>query len=261
MDTGAACWGLITNTIPAEQVLLLLVAGHLIGDFLLQSRAMAEGKRQRPGTLALHALFVAGAHAIALLPFAGIAVLGAAIAIGAVHGLVDLVTSRWPGSRPNALLLFLADQAVHLATLGGAAAFLLDAAGPLPQHVHPAWMPYWLTLFAYVAVFAFTWAGGSGIVVSALATLGPGPVSRSVEGGIPGSGRAIGGLERTLTLILILLGQWAAIVLLITAKSFARFEELKERRFAEYYLIGTLTSLLVAILTGILLRLVLCGSV
>lgn len=71
----------------------------------------------------------------------------------------------------------------------------------------------------------------------------------------------IGGLERTLTLILILLGQWAAIVLLITAKSFARFEELKERRFAEYYLIGTLTSLLVAILTGIVLRHVLCGGI
>lgn len=45
----------------------------------------------------------------------------------------------------------------------------------------------------------------------------------------------------------------AALGLLIAAKSIARFEELKERRFAEYYLVGTLTSLLVAIVVGLLL--------
>lgn len=261
MDIGGACWGLVTITFPAEQVLVLLVAGHLIGDFLLQSRAMAEGKREKIGALGIHAILVALAHLVALLPFAGLPVLVAAVAIGAVHGLVDLVKSRWRRSRPNPLILFIADQAIHLATLAGAAIFLLGSPGPLPQHVDPAWMPYWLTLFVYVGVFAFTWSGGSGIVVATLSALGPTPASQGAEGGIVGSGRVIGGLERTLTLILILLGQWAAIVFLITAKSFARFEELKERRFAEYYLIGTLTSLLVAILTGILLRLVLCGRV
>lgn len=258
MEFGTACWGLITITLPAEQVLLLLIAGHLIGDFLLQSRAMAEGKR-RIGPLALHVIGITFAQAAALGPFAGRAMLVAVVAIGAAHGLVDFVTARWRRPRPRPLGLFLLDQAIHLAILAAAALFLLD--GALPQHIHPAWMPYWLTFYVYVAVFAFTWSGGSAIVVAALATLGPAPVTQSVEGGIAGSGRVIGGLERTLTLIMILLGQWAAIVLLITAKSFARFEELKERRFAEYYLIGTLTSLLVAIVTGIVLRLILCGGV
>lgn len=58
-------------------------------------------------------------------------------------------------------------------------------------------------------------------------------------------------------LVLILMGQWAAMVLLVAAKSIARFEELKERRFAEYYLVGTLASLLVAILVGLVLTVVL----
>lgn len=261
MDVGGACWGLVTITFPAEQVLVLLVAGHLIGDFLLQSRAMAEGKQEKTGALALHAVLIGVAQLVALLPFAGVPVLIAAVAVGAAHGLVDLVKSRWRRPRPNALVLFIADQAVHLATLAGAAIYLLVFSGSLPQHIDAAWMPYWLTMVVYVGVFAFTWSGGSCIVVATLSALGPSPALQGAEGGIAGSGRVIGGLERTLTLILILLGQWAAIVLLITAKSFARFEELKERRFAEYYLIGTLTSLLVAILTGIVLRLVLCGRV
>lgn len=71
--------------------------------------------------------------------------------------------------------------------------------------------------------------------------------------GAGGSGRMIGILERSLSLILILVGQWAAIVILVAAKSIARFDELKDRRFSEYYLIGTLSSLLVAVLTGLVL--------
>lgn len=53
--------------------------------------------------------------------------------------------------------------------------------------------------------------------------------------------------------MLILLGQWGALMLLVAAKSIARFDELKERAFAEYYLVGTLASLLVAVGTGLAL--------
>ena len=57
-------------------------------------------------------------------------------------------------------------------------------------------------------------------------------------------------LERTLVLVLVLYDHWAAIVLLFAAKSIARFEELKVRKFAEYYLVGTLMSLVTALAVG-----------
>jgi hypothetical protein len=38
------------------------------------------------------------------------------------------------------------------------------------------------------------------------------------------------------------------------AESIARFRELESKHFADYYLVGTLTSLLVAIASGILVR-------
>jgi len=72
------------------------------------------------------------------------------------------------------------------------------------------------------------------------------------EGGLKRAGAIIGVLERMLVLTLVLLGQYAAIALIFAAKSIARFEELKDREFAEYYLIGTLSSILFAMLVGIL---------
>ena len=70
--------------------------------------------------------------------------------------------------------------------------------------------------------------------------------------GVKGAGALIGFLERALVLTFVLLNQYTAIGLVLTAKSIARFEELKKRHFAEYYLIGTLASVLFAVLVGIL---------
>lgn len=52
-------------------------------------------------------------------------------------------------------------------------------------------------------------------------------------------------------------GQWGAVGLGLTAKSIARFKKMDEQAFAEVYLVGTMTSVLVAMLSGALLRLVL----
>jgi hypothetical protein len=67
-------------------------------------------------------------------------------------------------------------------------------------------------------------------------------------------GRKIGILERYLILTLILINQWEAIGLILAAKSLARFKELEDRRFSEYYLIGTLLSVLLALATGLLIQ-------
>lgn len=75
-----------------------------------------------------------------------------------------------------------------------------------------------------------------------------------VRGGVPGAGALIGALERAMTITFVLLGQYTALGLILTAKSITRFEKLKDRRFAEYYLVGTLASMLWAILIGLATR-------
>jgi hypothetical protein len=64
-------------------------------------------------------------------------------------------------------------------------------------------------------------------------------------------GRTIGSLERAIALTLVLLGQFGALALIVAAKSVARFKALEDREFAEYFLIGTLASLLLALAGGL----------
>lgn len=67
------------------------------------------------------------------------------------------------------------------------------------------------------------------------------------------AGKSIGILERILIFIFVILQQYAAIALVFTAKSITRYDKItKDPQFAEYYLTGTLLSLLIAVLSGLL---------
>lgn len=67
-------------------------------------------------------------------------------------------------------------------------------------------------------------------------------------------GATIGVLERLLIVTLLLVGADAAIGFVIAAKTIARFRLLDDRDFAEYYLLGTLASVSVAIVTALVAR-------
>ncbi len=71
------------------------------------------------------------------------------------------------------------------------------------------------------------------------------------------AGRYIGFLERAVILTLALAGGFTSIGFVLTAKSIAQYKELENRDFAEYYLVGTLLSTLLAILGGLFLKSVL----
>ncbi|HEY7133346.1 MAG TPA: DUF3307 domain-containing protein [Candidatus Limnocylindrales bacterium] len=64
-------------------------------------------------------------------------------------------------------------------------------------------------------------------------------------------GATIGILERILIVVFVLTGSQAAIGFVVAAKTLARFRLLDDRDFAEYYLLGTLASVSVAIITGL----------
>ena len=59
-------------------------------------------------------------------------------------------------------------------------------------------------------------------------------------------GRIIGVLERVTLFVLISLNQFAAIGFVVAAKALARFQSMDDRDFAEYFLIGTFSSLVTA---------------
>ncbi len=67
-------------------------------------------------------------------------------------------------------------------------------------------------------------------------------------------GKLIGYIERLLVIILTFYSAYPAIAFIVTAKSIARFKQMDDRNWAEYFLLGTLTSMLLGISLGLLLR-------
>jgi hypothetical protein len=168
-----------------------------------------------------------------------------------------------PGDRawtPVPAVLFLADQVAHFVVLIVAASALL-----LGQPTVSAWsdmvnaigtnlLPV-ADLGAALAVIVVVLdllilnvRGGFFLVGILLAPRG------YASGSAPGPervGATIGVLERLIVCVLVLAGQAAAIGFVIAAKTLARFRQLDDRHFAEYYLVGTLASVTLALASSI----------
>lgn len=69
-------------------------------------------------------------------------------------------------------------------------------------------------------------------------------------------GLKIGLIERLLVIIFVAANQYGALGLILAGKSLARYEDLKDKAFAEYYLFGTLLSFLFGVVGGMLVRII-----
>ena len=119
---------------------------------------------------------------------------------------------------------------------------------------------FWGRVILLAAAYWYACAGGAALVRRVLDLV---PVSEAPKGGkdaitVPAvelsRGLVIGVLERALALTLVLTSQFSALGLILAAKAIVRYQALDDRDFAEYVLIGTLTSLLFALLVGLAVR-------
>lgn len=213
----------------------------MLGDFVLQTRRMAHNKH-RSGWLVGHTAALTGSQVLCLLPFWSLPALAVGLVVGLSHGCIDGLKARLLLGKPERVWPFVADQSLHL--------LVLLAAALLPGVWGPARLPHAFEAGILVAVYAFNVNGASAIVRQVLRRFSP-PESEDEQ---PGAGRVIGILERLLAVTLVLTNQWGALGLVLAAKSIARFKDLEERLSAEYYLVGTLASLLVAVFSGLLVQ-------
>ena len=79
----------------------------------------------------------------------------------------------------------------------------------------------------------------------------PPPRSRPSVASPARVGATIGVLERLLIVAFVLTNATAAVGFVVAAKTIARFKQLEDRQFAEYYLLGTLASVAVALATSL----------
>jgi len=236
--------------------LYLLLLAHAIADFVFQKDTTVQRKNGGQFRSHLHHAFVVFVLSyLFLIPFEGLDPLYLAGLVFLIHlfldylkYFVDLILRKdKEGFRP---ITFLFDQVLHIISL-----IVLNEMFALTTR------PFFDNLFrelgslehylATAVVYTFVVFGGAFFVRVLLDSL---PSTEKQEMENSNKGRLIGILERATVLTLWLTASPTSIALVLTAKSIARFKEFENRDFAEYYLIGTLASVLFAITGGIILN-------
>lgn len=243
-------------------VLWVFVASHGLGDFLVQGGSVVQGRlRRQLSAYGMHGLGHLLPGALFTVPAWSYPLAAAWLAIVAAHLLVDLGKDRLQArlERPaQRAWLFVVDQAVHLWVIWlgvrlvpagalrgwapGSAVFglLFGADGELYLGATGFWRG--------ASIYLLVVLGGAVLIRQLLEACRVLPEAERGEGvGGPRTGAYIGMLERALVLSFLLLGAYGAVGLVVAAKSLVRFGALQQRSFAEYYLVGTLLSLLVAL--------------
>ncbi len=230
---------------------LQLLLAHFVGDFVLQPAKWVEDKLQKKAR-SKYLYFHIGVHLLLLLLLLQFQHLGAIALIVVLHYLIDLGKLTFTNSK-NYRWLFVVDQVLHLLVL----ATILYWIEPYQIPFSDLLQKKNLLLITFLVFVTYV----SGIIMRMLLAPYIDEVAKDDEPGEGGSlknaGTYIGMLERLFVFGFILMQQWAAIGLLIAAKSVFRFGDLnkgKNRKLTEYVLIGTLLSFGLAILSGMFYR-------
>ncbi len=253
------------------RALLAVYLAHLLTDFVFQTRRLIEQKRRGDSAAyLLHGLM----HYLSAVIITGFVLRGSILsrrthlvsaALTFVLLLIDLAKVQLAKKYPvcDGSWAYISDQLLHFLTVS-LAAWLLSPAVPLSelsaliQNSRAIPNKFLAVPVIYVGV---VFGGGYLILVRFLAA---GVKSHSLERTseqLQNAGLYIGWLERFLVVTALLLQSPATVGLILTAKSIARYPEFKSERFAEYFLIGTLLSISMALLGGALLAKLIFGQV
>ena len=252
---------------PLQITLMALLLAHLLGDFPLQWPWIAKNKCRHAWPLACHGLIhfvLAWACVLVFADHSFFSFRNQLIVIGYVicHLAIDKLKCTlvaYPRVR-NHWLGFLADQLLHALTAAGGALLLcrtglavLSGAVRISAAVKDHVLE---TAIVYLAVIF-----GGGYLIRSVTSRLSDDIASEPAGQMANAGMYVGWIERFLVITAIVMQSPTLIGLILTGKSIARFPEFEEPRFAEYFLIGTLLSLSLSVLGGLLLHQFFYGTI
>lgn len=229
------------------QIFTSLLSAHILGDFYFQNDAQClekKQKKQKSLFLYVHSIML-GLLSWVSLPFIGF--WWCALIIAFSHFAIDLLKSFMPDN----LKTFVTDQMAHLAIL--CAISLYISKNELNYISLFSFMPdIWGCGFTDFAVALLLCLKPSNILIKKVLERYSIGNSKSCEE-IKDAGALIGNLERVLTFILVVFGQFEAVGFVVAAKSILRFKETDTAK-TEYVLAGTFLSFGIAVILGICVR-------
>ncbi len=223
------------------ELFVCLFLAHLMADFVLQNNRICKDKverKWRSPNLYVHVIVV---FALSWLASFDVSFWWCATIIGVSHFFIDL----WKSFRQEKVEWFVLDQVSHIAVLA-IIAWL--------WYSHHEWsIAFGISLKVVMVIVAFLvcWKPAN-IFIKLMLKHFSVKMPEDKEVGFK-AGALIGTVERWLILIFVCLQRYEALGLLIAAKSIIRFRE-KETVKTEYVLAGTLLSIFIAVVAGLLIN-------
>ncbi|SFI43330.1 Protein of unknown function [Tindallia magadiensis] len=238
-----------------SNLFIIYLIVHIVADFYLQSEKLAIKKKDNFWYLLLHCLYYAIISIMVIIPFWTKAIFFHTIGLIFSHLIIDIikyfVSKRLKKSKiENKKLswIFICDQIAHIVSIIIIVILYSNNNADIYE-----WMLLWnqgsisndILRYALITVLIFKPTN----ICFREVFLHIKPENKEEEKEKNNIGQLIGNLERLLILILLSLNQFTAIGLVFTAKSITRYDKItKEKEFAEYYLLGTLYSVIATLL-------------
>ncbi|WP_444658786.1 DUF3307 domain-containing protein [Caproiciproducens sp. R2] len=244
-----------------KNLLILFVLLHVLGDFYLQTDTISEKKIFKYKYVVLHSILYAAVFCVGTILIWSMQIAIAVFVLSVLHFLIDSVKylySKYDNSVSESIV-YCTDQWIHILSL------IITVIIFKYCNYNIAVLPEaksFLSIFTDNGMTALRWSciilivckPANITIKKILSQYKPGSKDGSSDKTIKNVGAFIGTLERMIIVLLLSVNQYAAIGLVLTAKSVARYDKIsKEPPFAEYYLLGTLLSTLLVILTYLLL--------
>lgn len=246
-------------------VVILALTMHVLADFYFQTDSIAKEKQGNWKVLIKHLVVYSICMLVAFVPFLFQmplwSLFWAWVFLSGSHALIDvakwrilkntLIMTSAQSYKMRAAWLFFIDQVLHIVCIIMVQLFIPIGSDCLGSH-ELARILGEVTLqdITAVVLIALFLCKPASIMVRIVLECVQQKDDNEAQG-IERAGAAIGILERLIIAVFTLCGQPAAIAFVIAAKSLARFKQLEDQAFAERYLVGTLLSSLLALVTSL----------
>lgn len=229
----------------AAIILIKLILSHLLTDFILQPKSWVNDRNEKHfNSLKLypHGLVTA----VAVFIITGMQYWLVSLVILVTHILID----AWKSYQKPTATYFVIDQLLHLLVIIACWYGLFFG----PDDIKHLWTELNRNVMLWKVITAIIFlTAPSGILIGQFTSQWRDKIENAES--LANAGKWIGIVERIIVFIFVLNAQFSAIGLLVAAKGIIRFNE-KERPEikTEYLVIGTLMSIAIAVIAGLLVK-------
>lgn len=230
--------------------LLVLSIGHVLGDFYFQTEKLAKEKDVKFKGVLKHSLEYFIAVLLVTVPVISMDMILAAIYLSGIHFMIDggkyILVKQKKVKKTGAL--FLGDQILHVCSILILAYVMVCQNFKMTdfyliQHICSVFQINGIIAGKWILVILILHIPSNILIQNLLSGYKPKENDGNLIGTDRKAGRKIGTIERLIMFMFISVDQYAAMGLVLTAKSIARYDKIaKDAKFAEYYLLGTLLS-------------------